>query len=160
MNPRMWANPAVQANLNTLRTSRLPQSFNPEEGEMARPGEDTGHRQISRTASHLPGSANTYLSAPQDLRGVRVLVTGGPHRRELGSRARAHQSRIRQNGLCAGRRSPRTRRRCDALISGPTDVVPPTGVRLNSHYNCSFRNGRRPSSATFTTATSSSCPPP
>ncbi len=127
MNPRMWANPATQENLATLKR-RGYRVIPPEEGQMARPGEDEGVGRLAepeiifREISHL-------LSAPQDLRGVRVLVTGG-RTEESWDPVRVLTNRASGRMGFALAEEARDRGAEVMLIHGPTDVTPPTGVRI------------------------------
>ena len=127
MNPRMWANPATQDNLATLK-QRGYRVIMPEEGQMARPGEDDGigrlaePEQIFRELSHV-------LSAPQDMRGVRVLVTAG-RTEEFWDPVRMLTNRATGRMGFALAEEARERGADVTLIHGPTDVIPPTGVKI------------------------------
>lgn len=127
MNPRMWANPATQDNLATLK-KRGYRVIMPEEGQMARPGEDDGLGRLAepdvifREVSHV-------LSAPQDMRGVRVLVTAG-RTEEFWDPVRMLTNRATGRMGFALAEEARERGADVVLIHGPTDVIPPTGVRV------------------------------
>jgi phosphopantothenoylcysteine decarboxylase/phosphopantothenate--cysteine ligase len=127
MNPRMWANPATQDNLTTLK-KRGYRIVNPEEGHMARPGEDDGLGRLAdpetifREVSHV-------LSAPQDMRGVRVLVTAG-RTEEFWDPVRMLTNRATGRMGFALAEEARERGADVVLIHGPTDVIPPSGVRV------------------------------
>ena len=127
MNPRMWANPATQDNLATLKR-RGYRVIMPEEGQMARPGEDDGVGRLAepdmifREVSHV-------LSAPQDMRGVRVLVTAG-RTEEFWDPVRMLTNRATGRMGFALAEEARERGADVLLIHGPTDVIPPTGVRI------------------------------
>ena len=127
MNPRMWANPATQDNLNILK-KRGYRIISPEEGQMARPGEEDGVGRLSepetifRELSHV-------LSAPQDLRGVRVLVTAG-RTEEFWDPVRMLTNRSTGRMGFALAEEARERGADVVLVHGPTDVIPPTGVRI------------------------------
>jgi phosphopantothenoylcysteine decarboxylase/phosphopantothenate--cysteine ligase len=128
MNPRMWANVATQENLSTLK-KRGYRVIMPEEGQMARPGEDDGVGRLSepdvifRELSHV-------LSAPQDMRGVRVLVTAG-RTEEFWDPVRMLTNRSTGRMGFALAEEARERGADVVLIHGPTDVIPPTGVRIH-----------------------------
>jgi phosphopantothenoylcysteine decarboxylase/phosphopantothenate--cysteine ligase len=127
MNHRMWANPATQDNLAVLKRRGF-RFVMPEEGQMARPGEEDGIGRLAdldsifREVSHM-------LSAPQDLRGVRVLVTGG-RTEESWDPVRVLTNRSTGRMGFALAEEARERGADVVLIHGPTDVIPPTGVRL------------------------------
>lgn len=128
MNTRMWANPAVQENLNTLKR-RGYRVIPPEDGEMARPGEEPGIGRLAEPQA-IYQEVRHLLSAPQDLRGVRVLVTAG-RTEESWDPVRVLTNRASGRMGYALAEEARERGADVMLISGPTDVVPPTGVKLN-----------------------------
>ncbi len=127
MNPRMWANPAVQDNLNTLRR-RGYRVINPESGEMARPGEEQGIGRLAEPET-IFNEVKHMLSAPQDLRGVKVLVTGG-RTEESWDPVRVLTNRASGRMGFALAEEARERGADVSLVSGPSEVVAPTGVRL------------------------------
>lgn len=127
MNTRMWANPAVQENLNTLKRHGF-RIINPEEGEMARPGEESGVGRLAEPTT-IFAEIRHMLSAPQDLRNVKVLVTGG-RTEESWDPVRVLTNRASGRMGFALAEEARERGADVSLISGPTDVVPPSGVRL------------------------------
>jgi phosphopantothenoylcysteine decarboxylase/phosphopantothenate--cysteine ligase len=127
MNHRMWANQATQDNLSTLKRRGF-RFVMPEEGQMARPGEDDGIGRLAdlesifREVSHM-------ISAPQDLRGVRVLVTGG-RTEESWDPVRVLTNRSTGRMGFALAEEARERGADVVLVHGPTDVIPPVGVRV------------------------------
>lgn len=127
MNPRMWANPAVQENLNTLRKRGF-RIIPPEVGDMARPGEDQGMGRLAEPES-IYAEVHHLLSAPQDLRGVKVLVTGG-RTEESWDPVRVLTNRASGRMGFALAEEARERGADVSLISGPSEVTPPSGVRL------------------------------
>ncbi|MBL0060590.1 MAG: bifunctional phosphopantothenoylcysteine decarboxylase/phosphopantothenate--cysteine ligase CoaBC [bacterium] len=127
MNPRMWANPAVQENLNTLR-KRGYRIIPPEIGDMARPGEEQGMGRLAEPET-IYGEVHHLLSAPQDLRGVKVLVTGG-RTEESWDPVRVLTNRASGRMGFALAEEARERGADVSLISGPSEVIPPSGVRL------------------------------
>ncbi|MCL4306105.1 bifunctional phosphopantothenoylcysteine decarboxylase/phosphopantothenate--cysteine ligase CoaBC [bacterium] len=127
MNPRMWANPAVQENVSTLKRHGY-RIVPPESGEMARPGEDPGVGRLAEPAT-IFAEVHHLLSAPQDLRGVRVLVTAG-RTEESWDPVRVLTNRASGRMGFALAEEARERGAEVTLICGPTDVIPPSGVRL------------------------------
>jgi len=127
MNPRMWANPAVQENLNTLRRRGF-RIIPPEEGEMARPGEENGIGRLAEPET-IYAELRHLLSAPQDLRGVKVLVTAG-RTEESWDPVRVLTNRASGRMGFALAEEARERGADVSLVCGPTDVTPPSGVRL------------------------------
>ena len=80
MNPRMWANAATRANVETLR-ARGVELIGPDEGEMAE-----GEWGVGRLAEPEEIAARVaQLLAPGPLTGKRVLVTAGGTREPLDS---------------------------------------------------------------------------
>ncbi len=127
MNPRMWANPAVQENLNTLR-KRGYRIIPPEIGDMARPSEEQGMGRLAEPET-IYDEIHHLLSAPQDLRGVKVLVTGG-RTEESWDPVRVLTNRASGRMGFALAEEARERGADVSLISGPSEVIPPSGVRL------------------------------
>jgi phosphopantothenoylcysteine decarboxylase / phosphopantothenate---cysteine ligase len=127
MNTRMWANPATQDNLATLKR-RGHRVIMPETGQMARPGEDDGTGRLAEPES-IYREIKHVLSAPQDLRGVRVLVTAG-RTEESWDPVRVLTNRASGRMGFALAEEARERGADVMLIHGPTDVIPPTGVRI------------------------------
>jgi len=127
MNHRMWANPATQDNLATLR-QRGYRFVMPEEGQMARPGEEEGIGRLAEPSA-IYHEIRHILSAPQDLRGVRVLVTAG-RTEESWDPVRVLTNRASGRMGFALAEEARERGADVILIHGPTDVIPPPGVRM------------------------------
>jgi phosphopantothenoylcysteine decarboxylase/phosphopantothenate--cysteine ligase len=129
MNHRMWANPATQDNLATLK-QRGYRFVMPEEGQMARPGEDEGIGRLAEPSA-IYREIRHILSAPQDLRGVRVLVTAG-RTEESWDPVRVLTNRASGRMGFALAEEARERGADVILIHGPTDVIPPPGVRMRA----------------------------
>lgn len=129
MNYRMWQNPATQHNLNVLR-ARGYRFILPEEGSMARPGEGEGIGRLAEPATIFHEIIH-LLSAPQDLRGVRVLVTAG-RTEESWDPVRVLTNRASGRMGFALAEEARERGADVVLVHGPTDVIPPAGVRIRS----------------------------
>jgi phosphopantothenoylcysteine decarboxylase / phosphopantothenate---cysteine ligase len=127
MNHRMWANPATQDNLSQLKRRGF-RFVMPEEGEMARPGEGEGIGRLAEPEA-IVREVSHILSAPQDLRGVRVLVTAG-RTEESWDPVRVLTNRATGRMGFALAEDARERGADVMLIHGPTDVIPPVGVRV------------------------------
>jgi phosphopantothenoylcysteine decarboxylase/phosphopantothenate--cysteine ligase len=127
MNHRMWANAATQENLAALR-QRGYRLVMPDEGQMARPGEEEGWGRLAEPAV-IYREIRHILSAPQDLRGVRVLVTAG-RTEESWDPVRVLTNRASGRMGFALAEEARERGADVVLIHGPTDVIPPPGVRI------------------------------
>src|SRR5438874_1013350 len=78
MNHRMWAHPATQANVATLR-ERGVELIGPEEGELAEGESGVGRMSEPEDIFHR----SAQLLAPPDLAGKRVLVSAGGTREPL-----------------------------------------------------------------------------
>jgi len=127
MNPRMWAAKATQRNLKILAQDGL--SFvGPGEGEMA----EAGERGLGRMAEPLEiADAATKLlgSAPQLLKGTRVLVTSGPTHEPIDPvRYIANRSSGKQGHAIAAAAAAAGAH--VTLISGPVGIADPTGVTV------------------------------
>jgi phosphopantothenoylcysteine decarboxylase / phosphopantothenate---cysteine ligase len=125
MNTRMWANPVTQDNLNTLKR-RGYRIIPPEKGEMARPGEDEGVGRLAEPET-IYNELKHILSAPQDLKSVKVLVTAG-RTEESWDPVRVLTNRASGRMGFALAEEARERGANVLLIHGPTDVIPPSGV--------------------------------
>jgi phosphopantothenoylcysteine decarboxylase/phosphopantothenate--cysteine ligase len=79
MNPRMWWNPATQANVETLR-ARGVELVGPEEGETAEGEAGVGRMSEPETIFER---VSALLERREQLHGVRVLVTAGGTREPL-----------------------------------------------------------------------------
>lgn len=128
MNPTMWQHAATQRNVATL-AERGVRFVGPEEGEMAEAGE-AGLGRMSEPATIL-AAAEALLGGADGgpLAGRRVLVTAGPTREHLDPiRFLTNRSSGRQGyaiaAAAAGAGAEVT------LVSGPTSLAPPSGVKL------------------------------
>jgi phosphopantothenoylcysteine decarboxylase/phosphopantothenate--cysteine ligase len=151
MNEKMWASPAVQENVQALR-SRGARVLGPAVGEMAErshvgpgrmveaaeiaaavaawtaPGAEPLDGAVARTAE-APGAAAARLPTARDLEGVAVLVTAGPTREALDPvRFLSNPSTGRMGFAIA--EAARDRGALVTLIAGPTELAPPAGVQL------------------------------
>jgi phosphopantothenoylcysteine decarboxylase / phosphopantothenate---cysteine ligase len=127
MNYRMWANAATQDNVAVLRR-RGYRFVMPEEGQMARPGESEGMGRLAEPQTIFSEICH-ILSAPQDLHGVRVLVTAG-RTEESWDPVRVLTNRASGRMGFALAEEAYERGADVVLVHGPTDVVPPAGPRL------------------------------
>ena len=126
MNPRMWANAATRANVDTLRDRGL-EFIGPDEGEMAE-----GEWGVGRLAEpeEIAARALQLLGAPT-LAGRRVLVTAGGTREPLDDvRYLGNRSSGRMGVALA---EEARRRGADVtLLAAHPAVAPPAGVRVIS----------------------------
>lgn len=129
MNYRMWANSATQTNLKTLR-ERGYYILEPTAGQMARPGEEAGIGRMQEPDEIFREVAR-LLTVPRDLRGVRVLVTAG-RTEETWDPVRVLTNRSTGRMGFALAEEARERGAAVVVVHGPTEVVPPTGVRLHA----------------------------
>jgi phosphopantothenoylcysteine decarboxylase/phosphopantothenate--cysteine ligase len=124
MNPQMFAHPAVAANLACLK-ARGVHVVGPAAGRTACGEEGPGR--MAEPAEIM--EALWGLLAPQDLAGVRLLVTAGPTREHLDPvRFLSNPSSGRMGIEVA--RVARRRGAAVTLVLGPTQLPPPAGVRL------------------------------
>jgi phosphopantothenoylcysteine decarboxylase/phosphopantothenate--cysteine ligase len=126
MNARMWANPATQANAETLRARGI-ELIGPNEGELAEGewgvGRMTEPEQIFSRCEALLGASNSLLQ------GKRVLVTAGGTREPLDAvRFLGNRSSGRMGVALA---AEACRRGADVTLVAANLAVPaPTGVEL------------------------------
>ncbi len=124
MNVHMWEHPAVQENLARLlgRGARI---VGPASGALACGYEGTGRLAEPADIVEEVGCALT----PQDLKGVRVLVSAGPTREPIDPvRYLSNRSSGKMGHALA--RVARRRGAEVTLVSGPTALTPPPGVHV------------------------------
>ena len=125
MNVRMWHHPATQANINTL-SARGVRWVGPEEGDMA-----CGEWGLGRMAEPetIVAAITSFLDRGHSMAGRRALVTSGPTYepidpvRFVANRSSGRQGHAIAEAL-AGLGAETT------LVSGPTPLVDPGGVRV------------------------------
>jgi phosphopantothenoylcysteine decarboxylase/phosphopantothenate--cysteine ligase len=125
MNPRMWDKPATRRNLATLSADGL--SFvGPNAGEMA----ESGERGVGRMAEPEEiRDAILALLGDGPLKGKKVLVTAGPTVEAIDPvRFLSNRSSGKQGYAIAGALAQLGAK--VTLVSGPTDLAAPPGVRL------------------------------
>ncbi|SNU00753.1 phosphopantothenoylcysteine decarboxylase / phosphopantothenate--cysteine ligase [Ruaniaceae bacterium KH17] len=126
MHTQMWQNPATQANLATL-ISRGVHVIGPEAGPLA--GGDSGLGRMSEPDDVLARAQELLSPVPQDLAGVRVLITAGGTRepidpvRFLGNRSSGRQ------GFALARASQRRGAEVTVVaahvdVSAPVETIP------------------------------------
>ncbi len=128
MNDRMYAHPATQANLDTLRRRGVV-VIGPGEGELASHGEH-GLGRLTEPAELIEACASLLSGAPaQSWAGVRVLVTAGGTREPIDSvRYIGNRSSGRMGVALAARAAARG---ADVTLIAANLVVPaPPGVRV------------------------------
>ena len=125
MNAMMWAHPATQANIATLKARGLRQ-IGPESGDLAC-GEVGGGRMAE--PMEILAAIEAYLGAAAPLSGRRALVTSGPTIEPLDPvRFIANRSSGKQGHAIAAalaRRGAAT-----VLVAGPTAEPDPAGVEV------------------------------
>jgi phosphopantothenoylcysteine decarboxylase/phosphopantothenate--cysteine ligase len=127
MNDRMWAHPATQANLETLR-ARGVVVIPPGEGELASHGEH-GVGRLPEPDELLAACEALLSVVPPAWTGVRVLVTAGGTREPLDSvRFIGNRSSGRMGVALAERALARGAE--VTLVAANLAVPPPPGVRL------------------------------
>ena len=126
MNVRMWAHPATQANMATLR-ARGVAVVGPDEGAMA--CNEFGPGRLAEPPAILASIA-AMLTAPQPLAGRHVLVTSGPTHEPVDPvRYIANRSSGRQGHAIAAALAALGAR--VSLVSGPVAVPDPVGVAVH-----------------------------
>jgi len=127
METRMWENAAVVENRVAL-SSRGVRCIGPEAGPLA-----SGHEGTGRMAEppEIVAEALRLAAASRDLEGLRLLVTAGPTREPIDPvRFVSNRSSGRMGYALA--EAARDRGARVTLLSGPTELPPPFGVRVLS----------------------------
>lgn len=125
MNEAMYLNEAVQANLATLR-KRGVILVEPETGWLACGKEGKGR--LAATETILAAILDAGSSGG-DLKGKKVIVTGGPTREPIDA-VRFISNRSSGKMAAALARAARRRGARTVLITGPVDVPQPGGVKI------------------------------
>jgi len=126
MNAGMWANPAVQANVDLLRRRGV-HIVEPEAGHLA--CGETGAGRLAATEKIIEACSIILGKHRADYQGVRVLVTAGATREPLDPvRFLSNRSTGRMGFAVA--RAAAARGAEVVLVSGPGDLLPPPGVKL------------------------------
>ena len=125
MNENMFYHPAVQNNLNVL-CKRNYYLLEPKEGGLACNAEGKGRMP---SPEEIYAYINNLTNEKRDFEGVKALVTAGPTREFLDPvRYLSNRSTGRMGYAIA---NTFLKRGADVtLISGPTDIKPPTGVKV------------------------------
>jgi len=125
MNVAMWANEQVQANVAALRSTGRFHFVGPTSGLLA--DGDVGEGRLSEPEEIVEAAAR--ILGPKDLAGVRVVVTAGPTREFLDPvRFLSNPSTGRMGYAIAT--AARDRGAEVTLLTGPTELPRPTGVRV------------------------------
>jgi phosphopantothenoylcysteine decarboxylase/phosphopantothenate--cysteine ligase len=132
MNPRMLLHPATQKNLQALRDLGYT-IIEPESGRMA--CEHIGAGRLPETATLMAALQDVLTcsksSTQQDLAGETVLVTAGPTREAIDAvRFISNRSSGKMGYAIAEEAASRGAR--VILVSGPTQLAPPSRVEMHS----------------------------
>lgn len=125
MNSHMYTHPAVQNNLATLRRLGY-RILEPVAGKLA--SEVVGIGRMPEPSA-VVGEAVRILAGRQDLQGVKVLVTAGPTREPLDPVRFISNPSSGKMGYALAEEA-RDRGADVVLVSGPTALEPPAGVRV------------------------------
>lgn len=124
MNTGMYENPATQHNIGILR-ERGVRFVGPGAGRLA--CGDIGAGRLIETDAILESLERILFPAPQDLAGLKVMVTAGPTREGIDPvRYISNRSSGRMGYAIA--RAARLRGACVTLLTGPVALTPPEGV--------------------------------
>lgn len=128
MNVRMWEHPATQRNIQTLRQDGV-HFVGPEVGDMA--CGETGPGRMSEVPDIIAAIENSLRFREGPLKGRSVLITAGPTHEPIDPvRYIANRSSGKQGYALAHMAAELG---ADVtLISGPTKLTPPVGVRFIS----------------------------
>ena len=131
MNPRMWAHPATQRNVERLRADGVAM-VGPNDGEMAESGEAGKGRmaeplEVVAATEALLANLTSAEGAARPLSGRRVLVTSGPTHEPIDPvRYIANRSSGKQGHAIAAAAAAAGAR--VTLVSGPVGLPDPPGV--------------------------------
>ena len=127
MNDGMWQNLAVQDNIAKL-ASRGVEFVDPEQGELA-----CGAKGLGRLAdlNTIIERVKNHFNQLQDLQGLRILVTAGPTHEPLDPVRYISNPSSGKMGYAVAERA-KARGAEVVLISGPTYLNPPAGVKFES----------------------------
>ncbi|QPJ65786.1 MAG: bifunctional phosphopantothenoylcysteine decarboxylase/phosphopantothenate--cysteine ligase CoaBC [Candidatus Nitrohelix vancouverensis] len=126
MNDGMYANPAVQANLKTLK-ERGVHVVEPDTGELACGSIGPGRlAELERIVAETKG----ILNAKEDLSGLRFLVTAGPTREFLDPVRYISNPSSGKMGYALAEQARQRGAQVD-LISGPVQLEAPSGVTVH-----------------------------
>lgn len=126
MNQRMWRQPAVQRNVETLRGYGH-EFIGPSSGDMAAVGETAGVGRMSEPEEIVEHVR--VLLGPRDLRGRRILVSAGPTREYLDPVRFLSNPSSGRMGYAVARAAARRGAEV-TLVSGPSSLPAPSGVEL------------------------------
>ncbi|GEO83674.1 MULTISPECIES: bifunctional phosphopantothenoylcysteine decarboxylase/phosphopantothenate--cysteine ligase CoaBC [Alphaproteobacteria] len=126
MNPKMWAHPATQRNVSTLKADGI-NLVGPMAGEMAESGEN-GLGRMTEPLDIVAAVERLLDDAPKPLAGKTAIVTSGPTHEPIDPvRYIANRSSGRQGHAIA---AALARLGADVtLVSGPVTLPDPTGVK-------------------------------
>jgi phosphopantothenoylcysteine decarboxylase/phosphopantothenate--cysteine ligase len=125
MNVNMWAHPATQSNIETLRSRARHHVVGPESGQMA--CAHVGAGRMSEPETILQATAAAL--SPGDLRGRRVLVSAGGTREAIDA-VRFFGNRSTGKMGYAIAQAAASRGAQVTLVSGPSQLAAPYGVDL------------------------------
>jgi phosphopantothenoylcysteine decarboxylase / phosphopantothenate---cysteine ligase len=125
MNDGMYANPAVQENIEKMK-QRGVEFIDPEEGELA--CGTVGQGRLADPARILKAVQNR-LRLKEDLKGLKILVTAGPTHEPLDPVRYISNPSSGKMGYAIAEQA-RLRGAEVTLISGPTRLNPPHGVEI------------------------------
>jgi len=127
MNPRMWSHPATRRNVAALEADGA-RFVGPNAGEMA----ESGERGVGRMAEPEEiRDAALALLADGPLKGKRALVTAGPTLEAIDPVRFISNRSSGKQGYAIARALANLGAEV-TLVSGPTNLSPPAGVRLVS----------------------------
>ncbi len=124
MNDRMYRNSILQRNITTLREMGV-RFIDPETGSLA--CGVTGEGRLAETERIIGGLVTLFL--PQDLAGKTVLVTAGPTREAIDAVRFISNPSTGKMGYAIAV-AARERGAEVVLVSGPTQIATPSGVKI------------------------------
>ncbi len=132
MNHRMWLHPATQANIGLLR-ERGAQVIGPEDGPLAEGESGPGrlsepHQIVAALAALRAPAAADGDAAPQELQGLRVVISAGPTYEDLDPVRYVGNRSSGKMGYALAAAAARQGAQV-VLVSGPVHLATPPGVQ-------------------------------
>ncbi len=124
MNDRMYRNPIVQRNIVKLKEMGV-RFIEPETGNLA--CGTYGQGRLAETERIIGDLSRLFL--PQDLAGRTVLVTAGPTREPIDAARFISNASTGKMGFAVAA-AAKERGASVVLVSGPTQIEPPAGVKI------------------------------
>lgn len=126
MNPAMWENQAVQANLKKLKERGI-NFVGPDNGKVV--CGDVGTGRLASVPAILEAVSERFFTGENDLEGLNILVTAGPTREAIDPIRFISNRSSGKMGYAVAQAAKRRGAKV-TLISGPSHLRPPAGIEF------------------------------